>query len=56
MTVTTLTTTHLGKEVVVSLNTPSEVQDPGRVRMGAGLHVHWLSLEIMNYLLKIMHG
>ncbi len=50
MTIETSTTAHPVEPIIVACDVPAEVQDCGKVRMGAGIKVCWLTWEILQHL------
>jgi len=45
---------HPAKTIIVAHDVPAEVRDGGKVRMGGGIHVCWLTWEIFQYLPGLM--
>jgi len=41
---------HPPRPIIVTEEVPAEVRDSGKVRMGGGVHLCWLTAEILHYL------
>jgi len=54
MTIETSAAGHTIRPIIVARDVPPEVQDSGKVRMGAGIKICWLTWEILQHLPMLM--
>ncbi len=56
MTLAPLVTNPASETITIADSVPPEVQDPGRVRVGAVLHMNWIAVEIIQHLVRLLQG
>jgi hypothetical protein len=54
MTIETIETNRAVRPIIVARDVPPEVQDSGKVRMGAGIKCCWLTWELFQHLPWLM--